>query len=147
MIKKIVNPRFAKSEDYLRVLKGIEKTNKCPFCKENFKYHKEPILKREDGWFLTKQSWPYKNTEYHFLIIPEEHKEKFSDLDSSDFALVSKLVNWVNKKYKIRGGCLALRFGDSIYTGATVHHLHFHLIVPKTDKRKKEAKTVYFPIG
>ncbi len=147
MVKKMVNPKFAKTREYGRVIRKIEKAAKCPFCKENFKYHKEPILKKKGNWFITKESWPYKNTEYHFLIIPEEHKEKFSDLDYSDFDLVSKLVNWVTKRYKIKGGCLTLRFGDSTYTGATVRHLHFHLIVPKMDKRKKEAKTVYFPIG
>ena len=147
MTKKVVNPKFAKSKDYGRVLKTIEQTAKCPFCKGNFKYHKEPILKKEGNWFITKHSWPYKNTEHHFLIISEEHKEEFNELNSSDFEIVSKLVNWIIKKYKIKGGGLLLRFGDPIYTGATVCHLHFHLIVPKIDKKKKEAKTVYFPIA
>lgn len=147
MIKKVVNSNNARLKEYKRVLKAIEKTEKCPFCKENFKYHKKSILKKENGWFITKSSWPYKNTQYHFLIISEKHKENFSQLTSSDFKVVSKLINWAIKKYKIKGGGLLLRFGESIYTGSTVCHLHFHLIVSQINKKNKTAKTVYFPIG
>jgi len=38
-----------------------------------------------------------------------------------------------------------MRFGDSDYTGATVTHLHLHLMVPKLKRGK--ALTVEFPIG
>lgn len=146
-MKKVVDLTFAKSGEYEEVLKIIEKTRKCPFCKENFKYHKKPIIKREKGWFVTKSSWPYKNTKYHFLIVSEKHKENFNNLSVIDFKAVSKLVNFIIKKYKIRGGALALRFGKTTYTGSTVPHLHFHLISPKINNKTKRAKTVYFSIG
>ena len=147
MTKKVVNPKFAKSKDYQKVLKTIEETAKCPFCKSNFKYHKKLILKKEKSWFVTENTWPYKNTKHHFLIISEEHKEEFNELSPADFEIVFKLANWLIKKYKIKGGGFLLRFGELIYTGATVCHLHFHLIVPKIDKKNKKTKVVYFPIG
>lgn len=146
MKRKVVDKRYAKSEDYRKVLEDIEEKAKCPFCKENFKYHKKKILRREKRWFITESSWPYKNTKFHFLIISEKHKERFADLKQTDFAAVSKLASWAIRKYKIRGGCVALRFGDTKYTGASVCHLHFHLIAPDFNKNKK-AKTVNFPIG
>lgn len=145
-MKKIVDKTYAKSKEYKKTLETIEKTAKCPFCKDNFKYHKKKILKKESKWFITESSWPYKNSKFHFLIISEKHKEEFSDLKTPDFKTVSNLVNWVIKKYKIKGGALSLRFGDTKYTGASVCHLHFHFIVPKLDKNKK-AKTVNFPVG
>lgn len=147
MTKKVVNSNNTKLKEYKGVLKAIEKIKKCPFCKANFKYHKKPILKREKGWFITESTWPYKNNKYHFLIISDKHKEDFGQLSSFDFRAVSILVNWAIKKYKIKGGGLLLRFGESIYTGSTVCHLHFHLIVPQINKKNKTAKTVYFPIG
>ena len=107
---------------------------------------KKKILKTYKKWFITESSWPYQNTKFHFLIISEKHKEEFSDLKTSDFEIVSCLANWAIKKYKIKGGALTLRFGDTEYTGATVCHLHFHFIVPKLDK-SKNAKVVNFPIG
>ena len=145
--KKVVNSKYAKSKEYGKVLKIIEKTEKCPFCKENFKYHKKPIFKKEKGWFITDNSWPYKNTQYHFLIISQKHKEKFSQLNSSDFRSVFKLTNWAIRRYKIKGGALNLRFGNPLYAGSTVYHLHFHLIVPRINKKTKKAKVVYFPVG
>jgi len=147
MRKKFVNEQFTKSKEYKETLKIIEKTGKCPFCKENFKYHKKPILKEEKNWFLTENSWPYKNTQYHFLIISKRHKENFNQLDYFDFKSVSKLVNWTIKKYQIKGGGLTLRFGAPIYTSSSVCHLHFHLIVPRIDKKNKKARIVNFPIG
>jgi len=145
-MKKVVDKRYAKSNDYKKTLETIEETAKCPFCKENFKYHKKKILKKEKGWFITESSWPYENSKFHFLIISEKHKEEFGDIKTTDFKIVSELVNWAITKYKIKGGALTLRFGDTTYTGASVCHLHFHFMVPEIDKNGM-ANVVNFPIG
>lgn len=147
MAKKVVDTRFAKTEDYRKTLDIIQEKGKCPFCPENFKYHKKPIFKKVKGWFVTENSWPYKNSKHHFLIIGEKHQEKFSDLKASDMSSVMMLVNWTIKKYKLSGGGLMLRFGDTTYTGSTVCHLHFHLMVPKLNKKTKQADAIWFPIG
>lgn len=145
--KAVVNVSSAKSKEYKRVLEAIAKTEKCPFCKENFRYHRKLILKEEKNWFITESSWPYKNTKHHFLIISKKHKEKFGQLNSRDFKDISYLANWAIKKYKIKGAGFILRFGLPLYTGSTVFHLHFHLISPKINKKTQKAKTIYFPIG
>lgn len=145
--KKVVDPRFAKSREYGGVIREIESGGKCPFCKPNFKWHKKPILKKNNGWRITESSWPYKNTGLHLLLIPEVHKESLSDLTLEDLTAVQALANWAMKHFKILGGGLVVRFGDTSYTGATVQHLHFHLIVPKKIKGDKVAQTVRFPIG
>ena len=143
----VVNRRNARKGGYQTVIDTIHKQGKCPFCKENFAYHKNPILKRKNGWFISKNSWPYKNTKYHFIIIGEKHKEKFSELTKNDFEAVSYLTNWVIKKFKIPGGALTMRFGDTNLTGASVTHLHFNVLSPQRDKKTKRSKTVTFPIG
>jgi diadenosine tetraphosphate (Ap4A) HIT family hydrolase len=141
--KKVVDIRFAKKRGgYRNVIAEIEKEGKCPFCPDNFKYHKKhPILKKYGDWFITKNNWPYKNIEFHFVIISRQHKEKISELSGNDTKEILFLAQWVVKKYKIKGGAVAMRFGETDYTGATVCHLHAHLIVPK------KRKTVNFPIG
>ena len=145
-MKRVVNRRFAKTKEYAAVLEKIEKQGHCPFCPKDFKYSKKPILKTKNGWFVTENSWPYKNSQNHLLLISTQHKENFVDLTIQDFSAVKELVNWSIKKFKIRGGGLALRFGDTEYTGATVYHLHFHLIYPKPPFKNKN-QTVFFPIG
>lgn len=139
--------QFARTQGYKKILEDIINTQKCPFCHDNFKYHKKPILKIYNGWMATENSWPYAGTKRHFIIISIKHKNKFSDISSKDFQAVQYLVNWLIKKYKIKGGGLTLRFGEQIYTGATVSHLHFHLIQPQLKPKTKKAKTIWFAIG
>ncbi|MBM3250705.1 MAG: HIT domain-containing protein [Candidatus Nealsonbacteria bacterium] len=147
MREKLVNIKNARKGEYKKVIKEIAKTGRCPFCKENFKYHKKPIFKRRNGWFLTDNGWPYKNAENHLIILGDKHKEDFSELTKKDLESVSFLANWAIKNWKIKGGALTIRFGDTNYTGASVAHLHFHIISPKIDKKTKKAKVVNFPIG
>jgi len=147
MTSKFVNVNNARKGEYKKVIEEISKTKKCPFCKENFKYHKKPIYKKMGGWFLTNNSWPYKNSKNHLIILGNKHKEDFNELTSKDFKDISFLTNWAIENFKIKGGGLAVRFGDTNFTGASVSHLHFHIISPKIDKKTKRAKSVSFPIG
>ncbi len=143
--KKFVNPRFARKGEYERVIREIIDQGHCPFCPENFIYHKYPILKKKGGWVITRSSWPYKNAQHHFLIIGKKHKENFKDITIQDLNEVKNLVRWATHEFSLKGGALTLRFGNTDYTGSTVAHLHFHLIVPEMKKGK--SLPVMFPIG
>ncbi len=143
--KPLVDTKFARGKMYKKVIKEIASEKVCPFCPETFKWHTKPILKYVGDWFITENFNPYKSTEFHFLIISKRHNENFSDLSQIDWKSVSSLCNWAIKEYKIKGGGLTMRFGDTHYTGATIKHIHFHLISPKNVKGK--VKPVYFPIG
>ncbi|MFH1145886.1 MAG: HIT domain-containing protein [bacterium] len=146
MKKKFVDPRYAKSGEYAKVIEKIAGSGYCPFCHENFHHHKHKIIKLHQGWFLTKCSWPYPNTKLHLLLIVERHKESLTQLSNNDWLAISYLVKLAIKKFKIKGGGLMMRFGQTKYTGATVKHLHAHLVVPKL-KNKSTAMVVNFPIG
>jgi diadenosine tetraphosphate (Ap4A) HIT family hydrolase len=143
--RKIVNPRFARGKKYKKVLHEIESVGVCPFCPKNFRWHTKPILKQSDDWFITENFNPYKNSQYHFVIINKKHKERFSELSLADWRNMARLALWAIKKFKIKGGGFALRFGDAAFTGATVCHIHAHVIVPKV--KNKESVPVFFPIG
>lgn len=139
--RKVVDTRFAKGAEYKAVISAIKKEGECPFCPGNFKYHKHPILKRAHDWFISRSSWPYENAKHHFILLKASHTERIDELSSDNMSDVLVLAQWVTKEFGIKGGALAMRFGDTSYTGATVCHLHFHFIVPK------KGKTVNFPIG
>ncbi len=144
-MKKFVDPRFAKGERYKNVMQDIVRAAVCPLCPKTMRWHTKPILRRYGGWLITENFNPYKNTEHHLILVREKHAEQFQQLTAHDWTAVSTLVRWALRRFKIKGGGLTLRFGDTAYTGATVAHLHFHLIVPKLKKRK--AIPVHFPIG
>lgn len=145
MAKRFVQKEFAKTAGYRRVLTAIEQTARCPFCRENFRYHAKPILRRSGGWFATENSWPYAGARVHCLLISEKHRERFEELTARDFSAVAGLTRWLIRHYRIPGAGLALRFGDPRFTGATVRHLHFQLIQPS--RRGSRVATVNFPIG
>jgi len=147
MKRKFVNLKNARKGEYRKVIEKIILTGKCPFCKEDFKYHTKPVFKQKNGWFLTENSWPYKDSRRHLIILGDKHKENFFELTKKDLETVAFLANWAIKEYKIKGGALAIRFGDTDFTGASVSHIHFHLISPKINKKTGKAKTVNFPIG
>ncbi len=137
----VVNLKFAKNEEYREILERILAEGKCPFCPENFKYHKHPVLFRIGEWRITSISWPYLYARDHFLFLSDCHKENFLELTGNDFESVRQLVAWAVAEFNLPGGALTMRFGDPAYTGATVRHLHFHLIIPEL------GKTVNFPVG
>ena len=145
--KQVVDPTYAKSDEYKKVIATIAEQGDCPFCPENFKHHKKEILNTDGNWFITENSWPYDGTSHHLLLINTQHKEQFAELTPQDFQSVMNLVNWAIKKFELKGGGITLRFGETRLTGATVCHLHFHLIVPELDPQTNRGKTVNFPIG
>ena len=146
--KKYINTFHVRNSDQKDVMDKIAENNICPFCEENLlKFHRGTILKKTKYWTLVHNQWPYKNTRSHLLMISRIHIENLDNIDSKVWNDLLSLAKWTVKKYKISGGAFTMRFGDSILTGATVHHLHAHLIQPKREKGKKTAKTVNFYIG
>ena len=142
MPRKVVDPRYAKSKGYREAIAKIKARLKCPFCQENLGgFHKHPILREKSGWRLTRNTWPYENAKHHFLIIPRRHFETLGGLTVSDLKAVYRLAIWASRQFNIKGGAMPVRFGVTEYTGATICHLHYHLIQPKM------GKAVQFPVG
>lgn len=146
--KDLVNPTFAaKSEGYGDTIADIVNAGTCPFCPDTFLWHPWPILHRIGNWFITRSGWPYENAEHHFLIIGNEHITSKVEMSSEfDDQAVNQLVWWAVQTFDLRGYGLISRSGETNHTGATVQHLHFHLIQPKLGPDGK-ALTVWFPIG
>ena len=111
----------------------IIKNGDDPFAMDNLlKYHQMPVLDKSKYWVLTSNQY-YKDAEFRFLIILKEYKENLTELTAAEWGDLLKLVKMVSKQFKIKGGGFAMRFGDTSLSGATVKHLHCHLIVPKLD--------------
>lgn len=142
----LVNPTFAKSAGYGKTIAEIIEAGICPFCPETFLWHPWPILHRVGDWIITRSGWPYENTEYHFLIIGDKHLTTDIEMAIKDNIGVQLLTRWAVNRFDLKGWGRVDRSGETDHTGATVQHLHFHLIQPKMGPDGK-ALTVWFPIG
>lgn len=142
--KKLVDPRNARAPGYKEIIEEAAAEKECPLCPP-MKWHPNPILEDDGRWLITKNSHPYEHTQHHLLIISKKHIEELRDLADEDLTSILKLIKWASRKFNIQGGGLTMRFGDTLYTGATIKHLHAHLIVPTVEDGK--VLPVYFPIG
>jgi ATP adenylyltransferase len=137
MSKNYVNIKHAnrpsdREGKYAKVINKIKNDRLCPFCEENFlKYHKLPVIKENKNWFLTKNMYPYEETRLHLLLVHKKHISSIEEITPEGWLDLQKIINSSIKEFKIKGGAFFIRFGDSKLTGATVTHLHAHLIAPK----------------
>lgn len=134
-----VNLDNARFDDQRAVMKEIAENEHCPFCPENLQsYHKQEILRTGEHWTLTPIQWPYEFTQLHLLAISAYHAESLNDLKEGSFDELLKHFQWAELTYNIAAGGLAMRFGDVKRNGASIRHLHMHMIVPSDDKRPED---------
>lgn len=119
----------------------------CPLCPEGLKMGSNEIIRHQAGWNVILNEFAYEHTRIHALIIPEVHKTSLPELSPGDMDTVQQLAVWTVEHFQIKGGALTLRFGDAHYSGASVHHLHFHLISPEHNEARDDNPVICFSIG
>lgn len=143
MTNNFVNQQNARpGEHYQKVIEEIAEHKVCPFCSQHLKnYHKNPILIEGKYWLATNNMYPYKNTLHHVIFINKEHIEHIESISMESWNELHSQVKQVADERKIKGGTFLLRFGDTNYTGASVSHLHAHLIQSNPEHQDYDKKT------
>ncbi len=143
MEKKFVNPKNARpGQHYENVIKEIAEHKVCPFCPEHIaKYHKNPILIEGKFWLVTDNMYPYQPTKNHVIFIHKTHIEKIDELGKEAWRELYEHLTKIIADRKIEGGSFLLRFGDTEYTGASVTHLHAHLVQSNPEDSEYNKKT------
>lgn len=141
-----VNLSSARTPEQLEVLSTIKDKGVCPFCPENLAdYHKNPILISGKYWLATENQWPYKNTKYHFLFIHRTHVESIIELTPEEAVELFYMAQKLAQENDIKSGGFCMRFGQLGKNGASVSHLHAHLISVKDNPADDEH--VRFKVG
>ena len=140
--ESFVNLAHTRGGKQERVMKQIHKDGICPFCAENLKkYHEGEIIEESNHWFVTTNDHPYKGMLVHLMFVyKRDHIECLSRLPPQAMADLQKLSRKYIQEMKIDGGTLLLRFGDTNYNGASVSHLHAHIISGAHRKDKESTK-------
>lgn len=143
----VENANIVPRDDYAETLETIIAGGFCPFCEEHlFKHHRKPLMYTTKHWLVTESSWPYKGSRFHILFIARPHIESTEDMPTTMWVELLRLYRALVREKKIEGATLIIRSGNTQITGATVNHLHAHLIVgaPRTESSKPIKALVGF---
>lgn len=140
-----VDLSHTRTEEQRTVMQQIVQDGVCPFCQEHFlKYHLKPILKKGSHWLVTENGFPYTGARVHLLFVHLEHLT-IPPTESEQLIELFELLAWAREEYAIMGGTFIMRFGETKYNGASVGHLHAHLVVGDIDN--PEHKGVRVKVG
>lgn len=118
---------------YNAVISQISKEGVCPFCMGNLdKYHKNPVI-NHTHWLVTNNMYPYKPSKHHVLFIHKEHITHLGEISPDAWSELLAISKQELKGRDVSGGTLIMRFGDTKFTGASVSHLHAHLVQSEPD--------------
>lgn len=141
--------------DYKAHLEEAQRTRECIFCRPDFR-DAQKVLFRYDSWFARRNDYPTKDIDgglplHHFLIVSDRCFWGIEEYRPADILAVWQLFRMLRQEFAIAGGGLVKRFDDPLFSGATILHEHWHIIVPRvielTPDRKPQAHYVNFPIG
>ncbi len=141
------NAELVKRQDYADTLHTIVAGGFCPFCEEHlFKHHTKPLIRKGRHWLVTDNAWPYAGTRAHVLFITRKHIEAAEQLSPAAWTELLELYRELVTARKLRGATLMVRSGDTAYTGASVNHLHAHVVSgsPRTKSSKMIRALVSF---
>jgi diadenosine tetraphosphate (Ap4A) HIT family hydrolase len=126
-----VIPAETRSDEQRKVYEEIARSCECPFCEPNFqKKHKKPILRQTSHWTVTENQWPYEGAQLCVLLVYRtKHVRTFAEIPSAAQADFFDCVAWVNERYEIESGAVVIRYGKPGDNGASVEHLHGHVVV------------------
>jgi len=143
--------------DYRDRLEKAQKSGQCIFCTPEFQTDTSKLIASYRAWFARKNDFPTKDAdgeypEHHILIVSKRHERWFDEILEPDWFDIMALCRIVRNTLDISGGGLAIRFDEPLWSGQTILHLHFHLIVPRIvpdpqNPGKSKSVPVYFPIG
>ena len=134
--------------EYAKVISQIAQQGVCPFCADHLtQFHKKP-LEEHEYWWVTENMYPYTPTLHHCLFIHKKHITDISEITGAALTELMALIQEQNKKRSITGGSFILRFGDTKFTGASVSHLHAHIVQSNPDDPSYDsAKGLTMRIG
>lgn len=143
-----MNLEYVRHPDQRAVMEDLARRGVCNFCPENRSDGKvrEPLWQGRH-WVVVPNKWPYEFTTLHLLAIPERHVTFPNELTGEEWMEFHALLDWAIRKHKLEAGSIGIRFGAMHLTGATVEHLHVHLIVADPDTAKPGYERVRFPMG
>lgn len=123
-----VHRYYSEKPDLLAKYREIEASGKCPFCSPNIE---NPLIFETLCWRAVNNQFPYQNTRRHLLLLPKRHIVDLAQMSPQEWMEMGNVLAAAVAEMPrlVEGYGLALRMAE--IGGVTLHHLHWHLIVPE----------------
>lgn len=120
----------ARTPEQLAEMERLERLGICLFCPEAVTtLHSQPIHWEGEHWTVISNAFPYNGTSLHLLLVPKVHVSDMIDLPSEAQQEFWTALSEIRQIYGLTHYGLGVRSGDCRYTGATIRHVHAHLLV------------------
>jgi diadenosine tetraphosphate (Ap4A) HIT family hydrolase len=78
---------------------------------------------------VTPNAFPYQGTKLHLLVVPHQHANDMLDLDDEALGDFWTALRLIRERFGLDHYGLGARNGNCSFTGATIAHVHAHVVV------------------
>lgn len=128
----------ARTPDQRAEMERLIEADVCLFCDPPDRKY----VLRSQHWHVVHNKFPYNGASLHLLIVPELHVDSLIDLPPDalrDYAIV---LMQLEKNFGLTAYAHFMRVGEMSRTGASIAHLHGHVIVGDVENPEFESVKV-----
>jgi ATP adenylyltransferase len=119
-----------RTAEQLAEMQRLEAAGVCLFCPAELERHAgAAAFLRTEHWTVMPNDFPYAGTSLHLMLIPRQHAGDLLELGAAAQADFFTALAAAREHYGFGHYGLGVRNGDCRYTGATIAHLHAHVVV------------------
>ncbi|HEX6870630.1 MAG TPA: HIT domain-containing protein, partial [Micromonosporaceae bacterium] len=114
-----------RTEEQLADMRRLEAEGICIFCPQHLTTDPDHRVEYQTRhWAVVANKFPYTNTRLHYLLVPDEHVTDMADLSAPVQQDFWTALTWLRERHQLTYYGLAVRNGESEFSGGTIRHLH-----------------------
>jgi ATP adenylyltransferase len=119
-----------RTAEQLAEMERLEAAGICLFCPAALREHaRQRVLFETEHWSVTPNEFPYAGTRLHLLVVPHQHVNDMLDLGDAALTDFWAALRTIRESFGLDYYGLGARNGNCSFTGATIAHVHAHVLV------------------
>lgn len=119
-----------RTPEQLAEMRRLDAAGICLFCPEHLGSHpRQQVLFSTRHWTATLNEFPYPGTSLHLLLVPHQHAADLLELGDDARGDFWVALATAVEEHGLTYYGLGIRNGDCRFTGATIRHVHAHMMV------------------
>lgn len=138
-----MNIKNARNPEQIKRMQALKKEGLCYFCLTKNNIVKPIIIFEKKYWYVTPNNFPLEGSTHHYMIVPKKHLKDLTEISNEEsIELYKVMVPWLKNYLKSSGYSIFIRSGNTMYTGATIEHIHFHFLIGAKKPKNATLKDV-----